>query len=75
MNKQLATMLVDVVASTIVILATRYLSSSPADLDLVKTLVALYQPVVIAVIAGGFYHDKAKMEAETKQNIAAMTIK
>lgn len=50
----------DALVSTILLLATRYLS--PADLDFVKQIVVIYQPVVIVLIGSIAYEDKAYME-------------
>lgn len=53
----------DAVVSTILLFATRYLS--PADLDFVKQIVVIYQPVVIVLIGSIAYEDKAYMENST----------
>lgn len=45
----------DAVFSTVLLLAARFLS--PSDVDLVMRLVVIYQPVVIAAIAGTAYED------------------
>ena len=47
----------DAVFSTILLLATRFLS--PADVDLVKQLIVIYQPVIIALIVAISVEDAA----------------
>lgn len=68
MNKQVYTVLADAAGSIILLLATRYLS--PNDVQFVKELIAILQPVVGVVIAGMFYSDKAQLESQTQLNAA-----
>lgn len=50
----------DAIASSVLLLATRYLS--PSDLDFVKQIVVIYQPVIVILIGSIAYEDKARME-------------
>lgn len=70
MKKQLATALIDAIASVALILATRYLS--PSDLDTVKQLVLALQPLAIAYIVAEAYNEKAEVQARTDIHSAAL---
>ena len=64
MTSQLATAIVDAVVSVTLILATRYLS--PADTELVKSLVFALQPLALALIAAQSYAHKVEVRARTE---------
>ena len=50
----------DAVASTALLLATRYLS--PADVEMVKQIVIIYQPVILALIGSIAWEDNAERD-------------
>lgn len=54
--------LADAVASTVLLLAARFLS--PSDVDLVKEIVVIYQPVIVAVILSIAAEDVAGIRAK-----------
>lgn len=60
----------DAVVSTVMLLATRYLS--PADLDFVKQIVVIYQPVIIILIGSIAYEDKARLENPTVTQVTGI---
>lgn len=51
----------DAVISTVLLLAARFLA--PADVELVKQIIVIYQPVIIAVILGIAAEDMAVKSA------------
>lgn len=53
---------VDATCSTVLLLGARYLS--PADVELVRQLVIIYQPVFLTVIAAIAVEDAATKRAE-----------
>lgn len=54
--------LTDAVASSVLLLATRFLS--PGDVELVKQIVVIYQPVLVAVIASIAWEDNTQTHAD-----------
>lgn len=52
--------MVDAIGSSVLLLATRYLSAD--DVELVKSLIVIYQPVIVAVIAGIAWEDGKKAQ-------------
>lgn len=70
-SKQLATVLIDAGVSIALLLMVRYLA--PADLDLWRQIVIILQGVAVAYIGSTSYMQKAKLEADTDKQIAALS--
>lgn len=55
------TAVLDAVCSSVLLLVTRFLS--PTDVDLIKQLILIYQPVILAVIAAIAIEDASQKSA------------
>lgn len=53
---------VDAVGSSVLLLVTRYLS--PPDVELVKQLIVIIQPVIVAIIAAIAWEDTAAIRSK-----------
>lgn len=72
-DKKFRLALLDAIGSTILLLATRFLS--PADVDLIKQLLVILQPVVIMVGVGISVETNARIAAQARIDEAVITAK
>lgn len=67
-SRAFLTAIMDAVVLSLTFLAARFLS--PADVDLVKFLIAAWQPVVIIVIAKWGYEDGVALRAGISRTVS-----
>lgn len=72
-DKKFRLALLDAMGSTILLLATRFLS--PTDVDLIKQLLVILQPVVIMVGVGISVETNARIAAQARIDEAVVTAK
>lgn len=65
--------LLDAIGSTILLLATRFLS--PADVDLIKQLIVIVQPVAVAAMIGLVVENREKIIAQARIDEVVMHAK